>query len=167
MYAQALRTLLATLVEQWESEAVEFKRAGDGFSTHDIGKYFSALSNEANLRGLERAWLVFGVHDKTRMVVGTDYRVERDRLRKLKMQIAEGAEPSVTLREIHELNAPQGRVLLFEIPAAPLGIPVAWQGHYYARAGERLTSLGLDKQDAIRRQVGRRTGRRKLWLALR
>ena len=154
MYAQALRTLRATLVEQWESEAVEFKRAGDGFSTHDIGKYFSALSNEANLRSLERAWLVFGVHDKTRTVVGTDYRVERDRLHKLKMQIAEGAEPSVTLREIHEVNLPLGRVLLFEIPAAPLGMPVAWQGHYYARAGESLTSLGLDKQDAIRRQVG-------------
>jgi len=44
--------------------------------------------------------------------------------------------------------------LLFEIPAAPLGMPIAWQGHYYARSGESLTHLGLDKLDDIRKQVG-------------
>jgi ATP-dependent DNA helicase RecG len=41
-------------------------------------------------------------------------------------------------------------LLLFEVPAAPRGIPIAWKGHYFARAGESLTSLGLDKQDEIR-----------------
>jgi ATP-dependent DNA helicase RecG len=56
-------------------------------------------------------------------------------------------------RDIHELGYAGGRVLLFEIPAAPQGIPIAWKGHYYARAGESLTSLGLDKQDEIRRQT--------------
>jgi ATP-dependent DNA helicase RecG len=44
-------------------------------------------------------------------------------------------------------------VLLFEIPGAPQGIPIAWKGHYYARAGESLVSLGLDKLDEIRRQT--------------
>ena len=91
MDAHALQMLLATLIERWESEVVEFKRAGDGFSTAEFGKYFSALANEANLRDQERAWLVFGVGDKNRTVVGTDYRVERDRLHSLKMQIAYGA----------------------------------------------------------------------------
>ncbi|MCB0108856.1 MAG: hypothetical protein KDE53_23205, partial [Caldilineaceae bacterium] len=38
-------------------------------------------------------------------------------------------------------------------PAAPRGIPIAWKGHYYARAGESLTSLGLDKLDEIRQQT--------------
>ena len=150
----ALRALLARLMSRWENEVVEFKRAGDGFSTSDIGKYFSALANEANLRNEEKGWLVFGVEDQSRTVVGTDYRPERERLQGLKMQIAEGAEPSVTLRDIHELQTAQGRVLLLEIPAAPQGMPIAWQGHYYARAGESLTNLGLDKLDEIRRQVG-------------
>lgn len=45
------------------------------------------------------------------------------------------------------------RVVLFEIPSAPCGLPIAWKGHYYARAGESLTSLGLDKQDEIRQQT--------------
>ena len=154
MDEHALQALLARLIARWEDEVVEFKRGGDGTSTSDIGKYFSALANEANLRNEEKGWLVFGVEDKSRAVVGTDYRPERGRLQGLKMQIAEGAEPSVTLRDIHELQTAQGRVLLLEIPAAPQGMPIAWQGHYYARAGESLTNLGLDKLDEIRRQVG-------------
>jgi len=154
MDSKALQELLTTLIARWENEVAEFKRAGDGFSTDDIGKYFSALANEANLRDQDRAWLVFGVDNKTRKVVGTDYRPEPARLQSLKMQMAEATEPSITLRNIHELAHPDGRVLLLEIPAAPLGMPLAWKGHYYARAGESLTSLGLDKLDEIRRQTG-------------
>ena len=150
----ALEALLTHLIARWEGEVVEFKRAGDGYSTSDIGKYFSALSNEANLRDEEKAWLVFGVDNATRTVVGTDYRPEPERLHSLKMQISEGTEPSITLRDIHELQTPLGRVLLLEIPAAPQGMPIAWKGHYYARAGESLTHLGLDKQDTLRGQVG-------------
>lgn len=132
----------------------EFKRAGDAFSTDEIGRYFSALANEANLRDQSRAWLVFGVDNRSRSVVGTDYRPEPDRLQGLKIQISAGTEPAVTLRDIHELMLAEGRVLLFEIPPAPMGMPIAWKGHYYARAGESLTHLGLDKLDEIRRQVG-------------
>lgn len=154
METAALQALLEELIARWEGEVVEFKRAGDGYSTSDIGKYFSALANEANLRNQERAWLVFGVDNASRQVVGTDYRPQPERLQALKMQISEASEPSVTLRDIHELATPQGRVLLFEVPAAPQGIPIAWKGHYYARAGESLTHLGLDKLDAIRRQDG-------------
>lgn len=149
-----LEAQLHSLIARWESELVEFKRAGDGFSTGDIGKYFSALANEANLRNEERAWLVFGVDNTTRAVVGTDYRLEPERLQSLKMQISGDTEPSITLRDIHELKTAHGRVLLLEIPAAPQGMPIAWKGHYYARAGESLTHLGLDKLDALRRQVG-------------
>jgi ATP-dependent DNA helicase RecG len=154
MDSEALQDLLTTLIARWENEVAEFKRAGDGFSTDDIGKYFSALANEANLRDQDRAWLVFGVDNKTHKVIGTDYRPEPTRLQSLKMQMAEATEPSVTLRNIHELAHADGRVLLLEIPAAPLGMPVAWKGHYYARAGESLTHLGLDKLDEIRGQTG-------------
>jgi len=145
-----LQHTLHRLLSEWESECVEFKDANDNFSTSDIGKYFSALSNEANLRGVPAAWLVFGVDDSTRSIVGTDYRRERERLHSLKHQIAQGTEPSISFREIHELATPQGRVLLFEIPAAPRGIPIAWKTHCYARAGSSLIGLSLAKQDEIR-----------------
>ena len=149
-----LQSLLDSLIATWENEVVEFKRVGNDYDTNKIGEYFSALANEANLRNVERAWLVFGVDNKTRSVVGSDYRQNHERLHSLKMQIAAETEPSITFRDIHELQAPQGRVVLFEIPAAPMGMPIGWKGHYYSRAGESLTSLGLDKQDEIRGQMG-------------
>lgn len=150
-----LDKLLADLISSWENEVVEFKEGGAGFSTHDIGKYFSALANEANLRGADRAWLVFGVNNKTRKVVGSAYDVSADALNRaggLKYQITQSTDPGMCFNDIHPFDHPQGRVIFFEIPAAPRGIPIAWKGHYYARSGENLVGMGLDKLDAIRRQ---------------
>lgn len=149
----ALLNLLNELIATWEGEVVEFKQVTKDYDTDKIGEYFSALSNEANLRGAERGWLVFGVDNGTRAVVGSNYRPEPDRLQSLKQQIAQSTEPSVTLRNIHVLSHPLGRVVLMEVPSAPRGMPISWKGHYYARAGESLTSLGLDKQDEIRQQT--------------
>lgn len=148
-----LQSLLSGLLVSWENEVVEFKQAGNDYKTDKIGEYFSALANEANLRGQEKAWLVFGVNNKSREVCGSEYRPDEKRLQSTKMQIAENTEPSVTFRNIYELQHPQGRVVLFEIPEAPRGMPIAWKGHYYARAGESLTHLGLDKLDEIRQQT--------------
>lgn len=152
MTAQELQQVLTQLLAQWESECVEFKAASQDYDTSDIGKYFSALSNEANLRGLPAAWLVFGVDNRTRRVIGTEYRREKDRLHSLKHQIAQGTDPATSFREIHELNTASGRVVLFEIPAAPRGLPIAWQTHFYARDGSTLTGLSIAKQDEIRAQ---------------
>ncbi len=153
MEQSELKKLLQKLISTGENEVVEFKQGPDTYSTNEIGKYFSALANEANLRDMEKAWLVFGVEDKIRTVVGTNYRLQTNRLQGLKQQIAASTEPSVTFRNIYELHHSAGRVLLFEIPAAPRGIPIAWKGHYYGRAGESLTSLGIDKLDEIRAQT--------------
>lgn len=148
----ALSVLLAQLISNWESEVVEFKRGKDGFSSNDLGKYVSALANEANLRGRERAWLVFGVDDKTRAVVGSSYKEDPAHLQSDKMQIINGTG-SFTVRDIYVLNHPDGRVVLFEIPAAPRGMPINWNGHHYGRAGESLVALGQDKLDEIRSQT--------------
>lgn len=137
----ALTELLTKLIDRWKSEVVEFKRVSSNFSSHDLGKYLSALANEANLRNKEKGWLVFGVDDNTREVVGTDYKTNTERLDADKMHILNGTG-SVTFREIHVLHHANGRVILFEIPAAPRGISIAWHGHYYGRAGESLTALG-------------------------
>lgn len=157
MTQTALSDLLQALIARWEDECVEFKEANDNFSTPEIGKYFSALSNEANLRGLDSGWLVFGVRNRDRAVVGTEFRRESERLQGLKQQVAQMIGPSSTFRDIHVLagdDGAQARVVLFEIPAAPRGIPIASNGHYYARNGESLCGLALDKQDEIRLQVG-------------
>lgn len=142
--------LVNALIDNWEDETVEFKEANDNYSTDKIGKYVSALSNEANLAGLDSAWLVFGVRNSTREVVGTEYRTDRKRLDSTKKQVFDGTVPNLSLRGIHEVDHPNGRVIIFEIPAAPQGVPIAWKGHYYARVGENLEPLSIEKIDAIR-----------------
>ena len=113
MTQKELGSLLNALLSQWENEVVEFKRGGRGFSTGDIGEYFSALSNEANLACFPRAWLVFGVDNKTRNVVGTDYDASAENLNKpggLKYQITQRTDPGVCFNNVHVLDHPDGRV---------------------------------------------------------
>lgn len=136
-----------------EDEVAEFKKAESNFDFDDLGKYFSALSNEANLRNQEFAWMVFGVHDKTREIIGTTYKNSLISLQKLKQDLAQHLTDYNTFREIHELQIEGKRVLLFQIPAAPYGIPIAWKGHFYGRRGESLTALDMNKYDEIRRQT--------------
>ena len=51
--------ILEDLMERWEHEIVEFKEAKGGYDTDKIGLYFSAISNEANLRNQQYGWLVW------------------------------------------------------------------------------------------------------------
>lgn len=153
MQQDDLNTLLQQLIDGWECELVEFKNVGNSYPTSDIGKYVSALANEANLRNVACAWLVFGIDNKSRQVLGSEYRVEPGRLQGLKHDISQNAEPSLTFRNIYEVQHAAGRVIMFEVPAAPQGMPIAYNSLYYARAGESLVGLSLDKLDEIRQQT--------------
>ena len=148
-----LKQILTGLIRAWENEIIEFKETSDNFDTDKIGRYFSALANEANLRKRTFGWLVLGVRNRTRSVVGTNYRCDPGRLQSLKQQISSDTQPKITFRNIYELDHEDGRVVMMEIPPAPTGMPIAWKGHYYARAGESLSPLGLNKQDEIRHQT--------------
>jgi ATP-dependent DNA helicase RecG len=135
-----------------ENELFEFKEAKADYSFASIGKYFSALSNEANLKHCNDAWLVFGVMDKGRTIVGSNYRKHRANLDSLKGEIAKQTTNRITFREIYELFLPEGRIVMFQIPPAPRGIPVAFDGHYYGRDGEELSPLNLEEIERIRAQ---------------
>ena len=136
-----------------ETEWVEFKKAGNSYDFKKLGKYFSALGNEANLKGKPYGWLIFGVDDKTRKIIGTNYRPDRPKLDSLKSEVADKTTNRITFIEIHELFLPQGRrVIMFQIPTAPRGIPVAWEGHYYGRDGESLCPLNIQEIEQIRNQ---------------
>lgn len=134
-----------------ENEVVELKEAKNGYDFSKLGKYFSALSNEANLKRQPAAWLVFGVNDR-RQVVGSNFRFARKDLDSLKEEIANKTTNRITIVEIHEVQHAQGRVVLFEIPAAPKGLPIAFDGHYYGRDGEALSPLNLEEIERIRAQ---------------
>jgi ATP-dependent DNA helicase RecG len=136
-----------------ETEWLEFKEAKNNFDSEDMGKYFSALSNEANLKGIHSAWLVFGVKDKPpRAIVGTNYRNDPVKLNALKHEISQHTN-GLSFQEIYELNLQEGRVLIFQIPAAPAGMPTSWKGHYYGRNGESIGALSIHELETIRQQI--------------
>ncbi len=136
-----------------ENEIVEFKEAKTGYDFNKLGKYFSALSNEANLKGKPYAWLVFGVENKRHSIVGSQFRLQRKDLDSLKSEIANKTTNRITFIEVYELNEPEGRVVMFQIPAAPKGFPIAFDGHYYGRDDEELSPLNLEEIERIRAQA--------------
>jgi len=138
-----------------ENEVFEFKEANRGYDFTKIGRYFSALSNEANLKGQPFAWLIFGVKDNGRAIIGSSFRTNRADLDSLKGEIANKTTNRITFMEIYELNLAEGRVVMFQVPAAPQGIPIAFDGHYYGRDGQELSPLNLEEIERIRFQATR------------
>lgn len=138
-----------------ETEWIEFKSAKNAIHFNELGKYFSALSNEANLKRRQWGWLILGVQEIPRMVIGTTYRKKRQDLDFLKHEIALHTTNHITFEEIHELIRDTGRVLMFQIPAALSGVPTGWKGHYYGRDGESLVALNTHEYEQIRGQAVR------------
>lgn len=152
MIEQYIKTF-RNLVSHKENEIVEFKRAENNFDFDDLGKYFSALSNEANLRRQEFAWLIFGYDEKKHQIVGTSYKNGESALNKLKHDFAQHTTDGQTFREIVPVEIDGKRVLMFKIPASPRNIVIKWKGIAYGRDGESLKPLNQSKQDEIRMQA--------------
>lgn len=135
-----------------ETEVVEFKKAKNGFRDDELGQYFSALSNEANLKSAPYAWLVFGIDDKTHEVLGSNYKQTKPSLNAMKKAIADQTTGRITFEEIYAFKYNEKRVVMFQIPAAPQGMPIAYQGHFYGRDGESLVALNIQEIETIRKQ---------------
>lgn len=147
-----LKEKVIQMIENFEDEIVEFKEAKTNYSFKDIGKYFSALGNEANIRDRREAWLIFGVTNK-KEIIGTEYRKDGS-LQSLKKEIVIGTNERLTFMEIYELELEGKRIVAFQIPPALRGIPTTWNGAAYAREDESTCPLPMDKVDLIRSQVG-------------
>lgn len=145
---------LNSLINNWENETVEFKEANNDYDKDKIGRYFSALSNEANLRNLQCGWLVFGIKEKGKEIIGTNYR-NKSGLDTLKHEISLQTTGGISFVEIYEVEKEDKRIIMFQIPAATAGIPTGWKDQYYAREGDSLVPLSLEKMDRIRQQGNR------------
>lgn len=152
---EAIKTKIVELIDVFETEAVEFKEAKSSYSFNDIGKYFSALSNEANLRSLKEGWLIFGITNK-KVIQGTSYRQDKKggSLQSLKKEIASSTNDRMTFLEIYEVMIDGCRIVAFQIPPATPGIATTWNGAAYAREGESTCPLPINKMDIIRNQLG-------------
>jgi ATP-dependent DNA helicase RecG len=133
-------------LDQWlnapaETEQLEFKQAKQSFSKTDLLRYCVALANEKG------GHLILGVTDKPpRQVVGSQAFPSATSLNEVKALIVQKLGFRV---EATELQHPDGRVLVFEIPSRPLGQPQAFEGNYLMRAGENLVAMTPDVLRAI------------------
>jgi len=151
-----------------ETEWLEFKEAKNDFPIDKLGRYFSAIANEANLKNREYGWLILGIEDQHHKIVGSQYRLNKAKLESLKKEVADKTTGQITFLEIFELlideEEDKKRVLMFQIPAAPSGLPIAWQGHYFGRDGESIGALNLDEIERIRKQLSKQDWSAQ-WLA--
>ena len=145
-----MKTVLNKLLQlSTETEVVEFKEAKTQYDRDKLGEYFSALSNEANLKGSEFAYIVLGVkNDKT--IVGTA--ISDAQLNDYKNEMAQHTSPRLSFDETVRVEKDGKNVIVCKIPAAPKGNPVSWKGHYYGRDGESLGALNQREYDLIRNQ---------------
>lgn len=160
--------ILQDLMERWEYEIVEFKEAKGSYSEDKIGQYFSAISNEVNLKQQQYGWFILGVSEsKEKHPVGTSFKQGNPSLlEKFKYEIAKETTDGMTFLDIIELfpvyEGKECRVLMFKVPAAVAGMPTEWKTRYYARSGESLVPLQQYKIDTIRNQERRDWSRQVL-----
>lgn len=143
-----LLDILDELLANKENECVEFKRAKNDFDIDLLGKYFSALGNEANLKNKQYSWIIFGVDDKTHNLIGTNFLYDNN-FNKIKKQISDNTTDNITFIEIYSIYKDDKRVIMFQVPAAS-GVPINWKGFAYGRAGESLMPLASNKIEQIK-----------------
>jgi ATP-dependent DNA helicase RecG len=143
-----LNKILDELLLNPENECVEFKKAENKFDIDNLGKYFSALGNEANLKNKQYSWIIFGVDDKTHELTNTNFYSDNN-FNKVKKQISDNTTDNVGFIEIYEFLRDNNRVIMFQVPAAS-GVPICWKGFPYGRNGESIAPLTANKIEQIR-----------------
>ena len=118
----------------YEHQQLEFKEAKASFDDEKLYKYCVALANEGG--GI----LLLGVSDKPpRRVVGTQAYGNL-------VNLAEKIFTAVSFRvDIEVVAHPDGRVLVFRIPARPRGTVYHLKGTYLMRSGAQLIPMSEDR----------------------
>jgi ATP-dependent DNA helicase RecG len=126
-----------------EGEHLEFKEAKNKFHFENLVKYCCALANEGGGK------VILGVSDRRpRKVVGTRAFEQIEATRRSLME-------RIPLRiQILELPHPDGRVLVFDVPPRPVGVPIKYDGVYWSREADSLVPMGEDKLRVIFAESG-------------
>ena len=127
-----------------ESEWLEFKVGVSDSKT--ISELCSALSNGAALVGRDSGYVIWGIDDKSRRIVGTLFNHEtvKHGNQELPIYLARMLDPCPSLK-FKEISHPQGRVVLLEVSAA-VGVPTAFRNTNYVRIGNSVSNLRQHRQ---------------------
>lgn len=123
-----------------ENEWVEFK-TGTATTNERLGQYISAISNSACIHNQDFGYLVFGIHDDTHEVVGTDFKLKnkKEGNQELELYLRHYLHPSV--RFSHFIcQFDNLHVEIFKIPAAK-SQPTNFKKIPYIRFDSSLTDL--------------------------
>lgn len=122
-----------------ETGWLEFKE--NNGNPEDIGEYLSALANVAAIEGMANAYVVWGIRDGTREVVGTTFKPSEAKKgnEDLESWLLRLLNPRIHFR-FHELQYEGQPVVLLEIPRAS-GRPVQFQGVEFIRVGSYRQKL--------------------------
>lgn len=122
-----------------EKEWIEFKH--NNANPDKIGQYISALSNSAVLHKKDKAYLIWGIEDGTKNVVGTIFQPEVTRVGNqiLSMWLSQQLRPRPHFEFICADYQSKPIVLLSITPVKEQ--PVKFKDHAYIRVGESLNPL--------------------------
>lgn len=121
-----------------EYEWLDYKE--NWFSKDEIGEYISAISNGAALCGKEVGYLVWGIKDKTKEVVGTTINFDKEiDGEPYKHYLARKLKPSVPF-EVREFEYLGKRIVMIVIPAAK-SVKTKYSGIDYIRIGSSKEKL--------------------------
>jgi ATP-dependent DNA helicase RecG len=130
---------LASIISNEESEWIEFKK--NNCAPQEIGETISAVSNAARLHQREVAYIVWGIENDTRKVVGTTFKPRREKVKSQELEnwIATQLDPRIDFK-VHELQHEGKSVVVFSIQPCS-DRPVSFRGVEYIRVGSYTKPL--------------------------
>lgn len=122
-----------------ETSWVEFKH--NNFHAPQIGKLISALSNAARLADEHCGYIIWGIEDGARNIVGTTFDASSETYQQQPYEfwLAQRLKPSINL-SFETIAHSQGRLVLLKIPAASVQ-PIAFEDVDYIRIGSATPPL--------------------------
>lgn len=116
-----------------ETEWIEFKE--NKADPDEIGEYISAISNSAALHEQEVGFIIWGIEDQSRQVVGTSFRPREFKIgnEELENWLAVHLSPRIHFKII-EASREQKQIVILEVPAAT-HTPVRFNGSEFIRVG--------------------------------
>ncbi|PCJ99174.1 MAG: transcriptional regulator [Zetaproteobacteria bacterium] len=127
------------LLQPAEQPWLEFKH--NNCNEEIIGKLCSALSNASRSEGRETAYLLWGIEDGTRDIIGTNFDPSLKLVgnQDFQLWLAQRLNPSISF-SFRKINHPDGDVVMLEIPA-PTTSPIEFNGTAYIRIGSTTPKL--------------------------
>lgn len=157
MSQEELDKLLLNILSTKEGSSIEFKH--NNSDPEIIGKRISALSNAANLDDQKCAYLIYGIEDGSKKVVGTTFSPATGKVGNdsYEFWLSRKLNPKIDF-SVHEFLHKNLPIVIFEIPPA-INQPVKYDNVAYIRIGEATPKLSdyPEKESKIWSNINRKS----------